>query len=980
MNKYIIFGLLLIANKAYTLNIDPEGVGVKNRVSVVEATVQESPPQITINLLGTYYDNYDYEIYRRNLHTNNWGTKLVTLPANTTSWTDTNVSVGDVYEYQIRKKTSTNRDAIGYLAAGIRYDQTNYRGRIILLIDNTIVTPLSTEIEQLKTDLVGDGWFVETIEAERVEGWNGGQAVTVVKQQIVNVYNAAPANDKPKLLFILGHVPVARSGLDMETSDNHSENEGANATDAYYADIDGIWTDTGTHTSPNMEADEDPNQTTFADSNNINIPGDYKWDQNYIPSELELAFGRVDFADLAKPAASEIELYRAYLNKLHNYRHVANGYDVGRKIAIRSQGYEESLDMSYRNGVPIVGSTNIVDQNYGDWATQTGHANWVNNNGPFLAYFQNMWKPEINAIDQLGGLNALLYSSDKSYWGLWGKESVPLSDTGDEWLGYGLSRAVLAATGGLNLIVLWGTSPAIGIFFQTAIGETVGYSVKRSMDHHNSKFNIFEYHGSAQGYGIYPDEHVFLRHTKVPHAHFNGDPSIRFFQVKPASNLVTTINNNTVSLTWNPSSDNQIIGYHVYRANEKLGQYTKLTTTPVTSTSYTDNNPLTGDNWYMLRAIKLDTTGSGSFLNPSQGIFATAVIDDGTPPSTVAPPSNLVASVNNNTVSLTWNASPDNEVTGYEVYRSTTESGNYTKLTTAPITTTSYTDNNPLIGDNWYVVVAIKPDTSGNYLSSDGIFVKAVIQATPPEPASNLVASVNNNTVFLTWNASPDNEVTGYNVYVSSTEFGEYTKLTTTPVTSTSYTDNYPITGDNWYKVTAIKQDTSGNTLSSEGIFVKAVIETTPSSTVTIDFENLPLGIIGTTGTYNNQYDDSKGFTFRDDLNDILHIYGTADDYSSKVLHPNNWYRQIFLTRTNGGTFDLKSFQYGADIWGDLVEATVTGYLTSGGTVSQTYTISSWNMQTLNLNWENLSSVKIDFTTGINGNYGALDNFVLVAK
>jgi hypothetical protein len=244
----------------------------------------------------------------------------------------------------------------------------------------------------------------------------------------------------------------------------------------------------------------------------------------------------------------------------------------------------------------------------------------------------------------------------------------------------------------------------------------------------------------------------------------------------------------------------------------------------------------------------------------------------------------------------------------------------------------------------------------------------------PVKPASNLVITTNSNNVSLTWNSSPDNNIIGYHVYRSNEKLGQYIKLTTIPVTSTSYTDNNPLTGDNWYMVKAIKPDAS-----SQGIFVKAVIQTTPSSTITIDFENLPLGNLGTVGA-TNQYDEPKGFTFRDDLNDIFQIFGTPDTYPSKVLHPNNWSRQIFVTRTNGGNFDLTSFQYGLDIWGYTVEATVTGYLTSGGTVSQTYTISSWNMQTLNLNWKNLSSVKIDFATGADGNYGALDNFVLVAK
>jgi hypothetical protein len=268
---------------------------------------------------------------------------------------------------------------------------------------------------------------------------------------------------------------------------------------------------------------------------------------------------------------------------------------------------------------------------------------------------------------------------------------------------------------------------------------------------------------------------------------------------------------------------------------------------------------------------------------------------------------------------------------------------------------------------------AIKLDTtgSGSFLNpSQGIFAKAVIGATTTvTPPSNLAANINNNTVDLTWNPSPDNNIIGYDVYHSTTELGQYTKLTTNPVTSSSYTDNNPLTGDNWYMIKAITQDAS-----SQGIFVKATIQAPPSSTITIDFENLALGDI------NTKYDDPTGFTFQDDLNDILKIFGTANFYPSKVLHPSEWYRQIFLTRTNGGNFDLKSFQYGVDIWGDTVEATVTGTLVSGGTVSQTYTVSGDTMQTLNLNWENLSSVKIDFATGVNGNYGALDNFVLVAN
>ena len=78
------------------------------------------------------------------------------------------------------------------------------RGKLLLVVDDTMVTPLSPEIAQLKEDLAADGWTVQQITAPRT-----GTAITT-KALIKAAYDADPANVKQ--VYLLGHVPVPYSG------------------------------------------------------------------------------------------------------------------------------------------------------------------------------------------------------------------------------------------------------------------------------------------------------------------------------------------------------------------------------------------------------------------------------------------------------------------------------------------------------------------------------------------------------------------------------------------------------------------------------------------------------------------------------------------------------------------------------------------------------------------------------------------------
>lgn len=53
-----------------------------------------------------------------------------------------------------------------------------------------------------------------------------------------------------------------------------------------------------------------------------------------------------------------------------------------------------------------------------------------------------------------------------------------------------------------------------------------------------------------------------------------------------------------VSLSWTASVSTGVVGYKVYRATTSGGPYTLLTSTPVTTTSYTDSSVAAGQTYY----------------------------------------------------------------------------------------------------------------------------------------------------------------------------------------------------------------------------------------------------------------------------------------------------------------------------------------------------------------------------------------------
>ena len=372
----------LSAQIASTFNYAVEG----QRVCLVDVTVNQNPASVTLNFLDAALNaNNATAVYRRPLYGSgdDWVLQVDNLLGGTPSWTDTNVENGEVWEYQIRR-THSNGDALGYVAAAVYFDQSDYRGQMILLVAEDIPQNLPIEYLRLKKDLTADGWLVnELIVPVADPSYNVDESVVTVKNQIMEVYNTAPETDKPKVLFVLGHAPLPRSGQGQQAPDGHIEATGARGSDSYYADLDGIFTDTSTY--------DIPEQTNLLQKN---FPGDYRWDQDVIPSSLEMAFGRVSFKGLySNGVQGETEAMKTYLDKLHAFRYIDSGTKIGTTSAFYENGYSNSTDASYRSLPALSKGDNI---NYSSIGNEDGHNQWVADNGPFLWYMQNQFVPQID--------------------------------------------------------------------------------------------------------------------------------------------------------------------------------------------------------------------------------------------------------------------------------------------------------------------------------------------------------------------------------------------------------------------------------------------------------------------------------------------------------------------------------------------------------------------------------------------------------
>ncbi|MEW6160222.1 MAG: fibronectin type III domain-containing protein [Verrucomicrobiota bacterium] len=631
------FGLVLPAIQApLRAEADPRLYAVE-----VSATIQTSPAQITLNWPARA-DATRYTVYRKSFTDASWGPG-VDLPGSATSYNDQAVAVGGTYEYQVRKTTNDGYTGYGYVYTGIEAPLVEFRGRVVLIVANTHAAALANELARLQQDLVGDGWTVVRHDV------SPNDTPAAVKAKIKAEYDADRANTKA--VFLFGHVPVAYSG-DIYP-DGHVNHRGAWPADVYYAEMDGIWTDRQV-TSTDAERDV-----------NWNVPGDGKFDQSVLPSDVDLQIGRVDLFNMTNfanksPPRSELDLLRQYLNKNHNFRH--RRFTVERRGLIVDhfglRGNDAVAASGYRNFSAFFGSANVhqgaVSNYLGILKNQSYLCTYGAGGGSFYYSAGVATADDFSTNDIQAVFNFYL----GSYYGDWNNESNFLRSS------LGCPTYTLA--------VSYSGFPH-SFFHHMGLGASAGYGILISQNNRTNGTYL------PQGQG-----------TTQVHISLLGDPTLRLHPVIPPGRLTGTPGGGGVNLSWAASTDSDIRGYHVYRAPSANGPFTRISgNTPLTATTFFDSAP--GVNTWMVRAIKLERSGSGTYFNASQGVFFTGS-GGGTVETPPAAPTGLSATAKSfSQINLSWTDASSNE-NGFKLERKVASDSSFNTIATLEANATSYQD------------------------------------------------------------------------------------------------------------------------------------------------------------------------------------------------------------------------------------------------------------------------------------------------
>ena len=586
--------LFLILQSGDLLSQDGKGFSV-----TVEAKVQSTPNPAIILSWNKDDRAESYAVFRKDptMHSwsdqAEWGNAIANLGKDDLTYTDENVTSGIAYEYQILKvctpagiitlnlgvtDTVTSYFGSGYVLSGINVSPVLSRGTVILLIDSTMMMPLSAEIARLEQDLKKELWTVIKRSAPRATAFNP-EAVTTTKEIIFSIIEKNP-NELYSIL-LLGRIPVPYSGL--MAPDGHSpDHVGAWPADVYYADFDGEW------------SDESINSSGASRVENKNVPGDGKFDKSQNDADIKYPVGRIDFYNLTSFAETELQLLKRYLDKNHAFRSGAIKPVYEATVDDNFGAYGEGFSGSaYRGFGGLVGKDNIVANREFLDSTITTMFSYGCGAGSYtscagvggIAEFSK--RPITSIFTMIFG----------SYFGDW--------DSKDN-----VMRSVVASRGTV-LTTGWAARPH-WFFHPMGLGKPIGEVLLGAQN------NTQQYMPSIYVTKRYPGGVYYQVAPRGTHIALIGDPTLRITSNMPIETPKNIGVTSTVSAQIDWESVPNANGYLVYKSSSEAGPFEALTPSPITETTFNDIKA----NWkqdvvYQVRAVMLRETKSGSFYEVS---------------------------------------------------------------------------------------------------------------------------------------------------------------------------------------------------------------------------------------------------------------------------------------------------------------------------------------------------------------------------
>ena len=372
------------------------------------------------------------------------------------------------------------------------------------------------------------------------------------------------------------------------------------------------------------------------------------------------------------------------------------------------------------------------------------------------------------------------------------------------------------------------------------------------------------------------------------------------------------------TLKWNAVSG--AAKYEVYRSYSQNGNYSKYSTQ--TSTGYTNSSYLTSGSTYYYKVRALDANGTAG---PWSDVVAVTCRLGLTAPTVTG------GNDAQGRPTLKWD-----KVAGaakYEVYRSYSQNGNYSKYSTQ--TSTGYTNSSYLTSGSTYYYKVRALDANGTAGPwSDVVAVTCRLGLTAPSVTGG---NDSQGRPTLKWD-----KVAGaakYEVYRARSMNGDYIKYST--VTGTSYTNTGYIENGNtyYYKVRAL--DANGRAGAWSSIVSVTYKQTLPAPTVTggNDSQGRPtLTWKAVTGAA--KYEVYRARSKDGDYIKYSTTTGTSYTNTSYIENGNTYYYKVRALKsdgTAGAWSSIVSVTYRAASTGTLSAPSVTGGKDSQGRPTLTW-------------------------------------------
>jgi hypothetical protein len=529
------------------------------------------------------------------------------------------------YEYEVVREGHRDFTDHPKIFAGVDLPPVEDRGRILLLVDRELQDRLeeSGALRKLKRNLVGDGWKViqrgtdGTVSSPRHNdiGTTAANELNRANMTKIKEVIETAANEPESLkgIIVLGHVTIQYAGA--SSPDGHDLSHGpAWPADLYLGDRDGAWTD-----DRDFHGGDRPE--------NRNIQGDGKWDQDQLPGPVELFVGRIDFARCntltGGTREGEAKLIERYIDKTSAYRHGETtlmprgiAYGTWNFGAANSHVTDVRNTSLYSNACRIMSALcGMACENipFGDPFHQRSEGytwGFYSGDGGLDAISQGVPQTTSSEGTYLQHRTADLANSSKepnepkiafylllgSYFGDW---NMPEN----------FMRACLS-TERYGYAAMWiSPRPTWDItdwqFQGMALGDTLGDCLLKTVNDKAGDSNDWD---SSR-------ERAIL-----------GDPTLRLHILEPPSEVGADLDpaNNRALIRWKADPGEQ---FYVYKAPSLFSGFSRISPVPVTgssvdpgSYSFTDSSAA-GPGVYMVRTVKTVTTGCGSYVNLSQGIF-----------------------------------------------------------------------------------------------------------------------------------------------------------------------------------------------------------------------------------------------------------------------------------------------------------------------------------------------------------------------